>query len=205
MTFSQHKLSFESRTAKEASAFQLTIIKTNSGFKEALKETGTFNVTMSSTGMSKVQPVKKNVEGQNSNLARFPEDLIIRETVPGQDTAEELEMIAQSEEEVDVNFVNEFGHTSLSTAAFVGSMKCCKILIQLGAEVGKRDEDGWTAMHYAMAKGYLDIVKYLITCGGDIYMQNNDGDSPLEFVDDDEVRRVLLTLHEEHWERKTEA
>ena len=42
-------------------------------------------------------------------------------------------------------------------------------------------------------------------CGGDIYMQNNDGDSPLEFVDDDEVRRVLLTLHEEHWERKTEA
>ena len=160
---------------------------------------------MSSTGMSNVQPVKKNVKKQSSNLARFPEDLIIRETVPGQDTTEELEMIAQSEEEVDVNFFNEFGHTALTTAAFVGNIKCCKILIQLGAEVGKRDEDGWTAMHYAMAKGYLDIVKYLIKCGGDIYMQNNDGDSPLEFVDDDEVRRVLLTVHKKHPERKPEV
>ena len=136
---------------------------------------------------------------------RFPEDLIIRETVPGQDTSKELEMIVQSEEKVDVNCFNEYGHTALSTAAFVGSMKCCKILVELGAEVGKRDEDGWTAMHYAMAKGYLDIVKYLIMCGGDIYVKNNDGDSPLEFVEDEQVRDVLLACYEKHSKTKTEV
>lgn len=136
---------------------------------------------------------------------RFPEDLIIRETVPGQDTTKELEMIAQSEEKVDVNCFNEYGHTALSTAAFVGSMKCCKILVELGAEVGKRDEDGWTAMHYAMAKGYLDIVKYLIMCGGDICVKNNDGDSPLEFVEDDQIKDVLLACYERHSKRQTEV
>ena len=155
--------------------------------------------------MSNVDTAKDGIENRKSNFIRFPEDLIIRETVPGQDTSEELEMIVKSEDKIDVNCFNEYGHTALSTAAFVGSMKCCKILVELGAEVGKRDEDGWTAMHYAMAKGYLDIVKYLIMCGGDIYVQNNDGDSPLEFVEDEEIRHVLLACYERHSKRKTEV
>lgn len=43
-----------------------------------------------------------NVKHKKS-FTRFPEDLIIRETVPGQDTTEELELIVQSSEKIDVN------------------------------------------------------------------------------------------------------
>lgn len=162
--------------------------------------------SLAGTGDMSIELNGKNTfEKCNSKSIRFPEDLIIRETVPGQDTSKELEMIVHSENKIDVNCFNEYGHTALSTAAFVGSMKCCKILVELGAEVGKRDEDGWTAMHYAMAKGYLDIVKYLIMCGGDIHIQNNDGDSPLQFVEDDEIRQVLLACYEKYSMRKTEV
>ncbi|PFX34088.1 Protein phosphatase 1 regulatory subunit 27 [Stylophora pistillata] len=145
--------------------------------------------------------VEKDLNGNvkhKKTLTRFPEDLIVRETVPGQDIAEELKLIVQSSENIEVNCLNEYGHTALSTAAFVGSMKCCRILVELGAEVEKRDEDGWTAMHYAMAKGYLDIVKYFILCGGDLYVKNNDGDTPLDFVEDNEIKEILLACYEKY-------
>lgn len=152
--------------------------------------------------------VEKDLNGNvkhKKTLTRFPEDLIVRETVPGQDTAEELKLIVQSSESIEVNCLNEYGHTALSTAAFVGSMKCCRILVELGAEVEKRDEDGWTAMHYAMAQGYLDIVKYLILCGGDLHVKNNDGDTPLDFVEDNEIKEILLACYEKYSQSKTEV
>ena len=127
----------------------------------------------------------------------FQKNLIIRETDPSHDTSAELEMIAQREENVEVNCLNEYGHTALGTAAFVESFRCCDVLIHLGADASKRGEDGWTATHYAMAGEYLDIVKYLILCGGDIHTVNNDSDSPLEFIEDDEIRQALLDCFEE--------
>lgn len=111
-------------------------------------------------------------------------------------------MILQSEEKIDVNCLNEYGYIVLSMVVFVRSMKCCKIFVEFGVEVGKRDEDGWIVMYYVMVKGYLDIVKYLIMCGGDIYVKNNDGDLLLEFVEDDEIKEVLLVCNEKYLKRK---
>ncbi|EDO38570.1 predicted protein, partial [Nematostella vectensis] len=119
---------------------------------------------------------------------RFPEDLIIRETIPGHDAAKELEEIAHCDLKLDVNFLNEYGHTALGTSAFVGSLRCCQILIHLGAEVSKKDNDGWTALHYALAKGYLDIAKLLIMNGGNLYTKNSDNETALDFIADSELK-----------------
>ena len=40
-----------------------------------------------------------------------------------------------------------------------------KLLIENGADVNAKNEDGETALHLANRKGYLDIVKYLIAKG----------------------------------------
>ncbi|XP_031567609.1 protein phosphatase 1 regulatory subunit 27-like [Actinia tenebrosa] len=130
-------------------------------------------------------------------LYRFPEDLIVRETVPGQDTSQELEDILHSKIKFDVNYYNDYGHTALGTSAFVGSLKCCQILVHLGAEVTKKDADGWTALHYALARGYLDIARYLILNGGNLFSVNSDGERALDFVDDEEIKLSLSKYQEQ--------
>lgn len=152
-----------------------------------------------------MESTAENLKGKSAEcLRRFPEDLIIRETVPGQDTSKELDEIIRSDAKLDVNYLNEYGHTVLSTAAFVGSLKCCRILVALGAEVKKKDEDGWTALHYALAKGYLDIARYLIMCGGDVYIRNNDDETALDFVENEEMRVLLLKCFEKYSKTNTE-
>lgn len=133
---------------------------------------------------------------EKPHLHRFPEDLIVRETVPGQDTSQELEDILHSKIKFDVNYLNDYGHTALGTSAFVGSFKCCQILIHLGAEVTKRDADDWTALHYALARGYLDIARYLILNGGDLFAANSDGETALDFVDDEQIKESLVKYQE---------
>ncbi|KAK3734685.1 hypothetical protein QZH41_002118 [Actinostola sp. cb2023] len=130
---------------------------------------------------------------QQPTIYRFPEDLIVRETVPGQDASRELDEIMHSGDIIEVNYLNEYGHTVLGTSAFLGSLKCCQILVHLGADVSKKDADGWTALHYALAKGFLDVARYLILNGGSLYTENNDDDAALDFIEDREIQESLVT------------
>ena len=56
----------------------------------------------------------------------FQKNLIIRETDPSHDTSAELEMIAQREENVEVNCLNEYGHTALHSeiSALIDNFTC---------------------------------------------------------------------------------
>ncbi|XP_020910631.1 protein phosphatase 1 regulatory subunit 27-like [Exaiptasia diaphana] len=138
------------------------------------------------------EPVRQQKKTEPADVFRFPEELIVRETVPGQEITKELEEIMQSTVKFEVNFFNDYGHTVLGTSAFLGSLRCCQVLVHLGAEVGKQDVDGWTALHYALAKGYLDIARYLILNGGDLFTINNDGDTALDFIGDRQLKEALI-------------
>lgn len=142
--------------------------------------------------METERPRQRKTSNTDQPIFRFPEDLIVRETVPGQDTTKELEEIMHSSAKFEVNYLNDYGHTVLGTSAFLGSLKCCQILVHLGAEVTRQDIDGWTALHYALAKGYLDVARYLIFSGGSLFIVNNDGDTPLDFIPDREVKEALI-------------
>ena len=136
-----------------------------------------------------------SVNGEEHKLP-FPEEYIINETIPGHDTDKEIENILSKRQIYDVNLVNEFGHTPLSTAAYAGSLKYVKVLIDLGADVMLKDSDGWTALHFAMATKNYDIAKFLMSVGADTKELTNDGQKPLDFVKDKNTRVFLAKYGE---------
>ena len=57
-----------------------------------------------------MEEVDKNFATDKSSLfIRFLEELIVGETLPGQDSSVELEMMVDSENKLDVNCLNDMG------------------------------------------------------------------------------------------------
>ncbi len=82
---------------------------------------------------------------------------------------------------VDVNARHPtFGSTLLSMAALMGHPKIVALLLEKGADVNSRDQDGGTPLHAAAFLGRVDTVKILIKHGADTTAQNKEGDTPMD-------------------------
>jgi ankyrin repeat protein len=141
-------------------------------------------------------PHFETMNGEEEHKLPFPEECIINETIPGHDTDKEIENILSKRHIYDVNSLNEFGHTPLSTAAYAGSIKFVKLLVEIGADVTFKDSDGWTAMHFATATKNYEIAKFLMSVGADTKELTNDGQKPLDFVKDKNTRTFLTKYGE---------
>ncbi|KAK1404603.1 MSP domain-containing protein [Heracleum sosnowskyi] len=64
---------------------------------------------------------------------------------------------------------------SLSIAAWKGEVRTMQRLLENGASLNGRDQQGWTALHRASFKGHLDAVRMLIQKGIDINAKDVDG------------------------------
>jgi ankyrin repeat protein len=72
------------------------------------------------------------------------------------------------ESKVDVNAVDEEGHTALMLAAFDGHTDVIKFLLEHGARCDDRDAMQRTALLYAASGPNLETVKALLDAGADI-------------------------------------
>ena len=64
-------------------------------------------------------------------------------------------------------------------AAMLGRLKVVKALIELGADVQKKGQFGYTALHAAAQGGHLEVVQALVKYGASVNCKNDDGDIPL--------------------------
>ncbi len=69
------------------------------------------------------------------------------------------------------------------------------MLIEAGANVSLRRQDGWTNLHYASMCGHVNIIRRLCAEGADINAQNPSGETPLHWaIDRKEIHAVKELL-----------
>ena len=87
--------------------------------------------------------------------------------------------------------------TALTWACINGHTATASLLIERGADINSRDNDGQTALHMACIKidNKKDTAMLLILKKADIYITNNEGETPLDLRP--EWRAELTELYEE--------
>ena len=82
----------------------------------------------------------------------------------------------------------------------VGNLYGLNELLLGGGDVNKSGYLGATPLYYASRNGYSVIVISLIRAKADVRIMNNNGESPLDVADTDEIRQYI---HEHHpWQRR---
>lgn len=84
----------------------------------------------------------------------------------------------------DINAKSKIrGETPLIVAVKTNRPKVVSILLNRGANVDDRNDNGNTALLYAVQNGYDSIVKILLKHGADVNVVNNNGDTPRGVAD----------------------
>lgn len=74
------------------------------------------------------------------------------------------------------------GVRPLHTAAFVGSAQLVQVLLEAGADVNGRDEQGSTALHTAAENGDVELARALLANGADPSLSNETGKRPTDLA-----------------------
>ena len=69
---------------------------------------------------------------------------------------------------------NVVGTTCLMRA--IWNVKMCQFLVDLGADVNRKDSSGNTALHIACNNSHFNVVRLLVKHGADPSIKNNEGD-----------------------------
>ena len=92
----------------------------------------------------------------------------------------------------DPNHVTEEGNmTPLISATVLENTDIVKALVENGAKVNWQDDNGDTALMYAVYNFSYKSAKILIDAGADPYLANRDGYTPAESADE-KMKKIFL-------------
>ncbi|CAM9165699.1 unnamed protein product, partial [Ectocarpus fasciculatus] len=105
-------------------------------------------------------------------------------------------LLASRSSSIDINEGAQYGWNPLMLAAWRGSSRVVRILLNKGASVSVVADDGHTALHFSTQDGgHPAVTKMLIKAGADIEAVTSEGLTPLHLAADAgcwEVAQVLI-------------
>ncbi len=84
------------------------------------------------------------------------------------------------------------GNTALMSAAKLGFVECCQILLAKGASASARGQGGYTALHLAVIDSQSEVVRLLVSSVDNVNCVADDGSTPLHYAAKIDVVDVLL-------------
>ena len=94
----------------------------------------------------------------------------------------------------DKEYRDLIDQTPLIIAAFNGCTDIVRMLLDAGADIGHRNDQGENALISASQEGNIDVVKVLLYAGADKNQPNADGETPLELVIRLKQKKELINL-----------
>lgn len=82
------------------------------------------------------------------------------------------------------------GWTAFHVACFTKDYKVASRLLEEGVEVDMKDEEGRTALIYAVISDHNDTIKFLLTHGANPYITDVYNKSALDYIAGDEEQVV---------------
>jgi hypothetical protein len=87
----------------------------------------------------------------------------------------DLRFLVQVCGEDAVRAVDKLGKTPLHWAAFSDNDSAVRVLVELGAEIDRQDNDRWTALINAAGNVQSSCVELLLALGADVSLVNKQG------------------------------
>ncbi|XP_029008666.1 protein phosphatase 1 regulatory subunit 27b [Betta splendens] len=133
-------------------------------------------------------PVKSSASLKSIRSVHFPNDIVFRDYVQHG----ELERIGRfiQAKQVALDTIYQSGMAAIHEAVLSGNLECVKLLVQHGADIQQRDEEGWTPLHMACSDSFPHIARYLLSLGADPELENDCGEKPADLIDQ-ESRELL--------------
>ena len=97
-------------------------------------------------------------------------------------------------EVVDIKSVNLMDDTPLHTVCSWGEFEPVKILLEAGADVNARGDNGVPPLFNAVIGGNPKVVELLINYGANVNLKNDDNRSVFEFAQNINSSEIILDI-----------
>ena len=96
--------------------------------------------------------------------------------------------------DVNMEYLDSLVQKTLYKAVSNGYVNSVKVLLDKGADVNAKNNDGWTALMCASEKGYAKIVSMLLKNGADVNAKNNGGWTALMKASQEAYKEIVEIL-----------